>query len=50
MVFGVLMAWFGSVPVRYVSFVSVECVNFEYSPSGPMILENVFKIHVVLLA
>ena len=47
--FGVLMAWFGSVPVRYVGFVSVECVNFEYSPSGPTILENVLEICMVFL-
>ena len=44
------MAWFGSVPVHYVGFVFVECVNSEYSPSGPVILKNVLKIRMVLLA
>ena len=46
---GVLMAWFGSIPVHYIGFVSVECVNSEYLPSGPAILKNVLEIHMVLL-
>ena len=49
MVFGVLMVLFGSVPVHYIGFVSVECVNSKYWPSGPAILENVLEIRVVLL-
>ena len=49
MVSGVLMAWFGLVLEHYVSFVSVEYVDFEYLPWGPAILKNVLEIHMVLL-
>ena len=50
MVFGVQVMRFGSILVRYVGFAFVEYVDFEYSPSGPAILENVLKIHMILLA
>ena len=44
------MEWFDSASACYVGFVSVGCVDCEYSPSGPAILENVLEIRVVLLA
>ena len=43
------MVWFDLVPVHYVSFVSVEYVDSKYSPSGPVILENVLEIRMALL-
>ena len=50
MVFGVQVMWFDSILVHYVGFVFAEYVDFEYSPLGPVILENVLEICVALLA
>ena len=44
------MECFCFVLVCYVGFASVACVDCEYSPSDPAILENVLKTRAVLLA
>ena len=44
------MEWFDPAPVCYVSFASAACVDCEYSPLDPAILENVPETRAILLA